>query len=534
MRSKLLLVLAAALALVIAACSKGANSSSGQPPAAGAAAAAQGGAGAPQGGAAGGTAQGGAGARTAAYSGPGAGAPQGGGRRFATISVQAVTVHSGPLVTDNNTAGTVMPVTQSQVAAQVSGVVLKVLHKAGDFVREGTPIIQLDDSALKLAVQNAQAALDNAKINLAIGQQNTTGNTPKLADQLSAAQGALTSAKKTYDSQKALYDLGGISSAQLDTAKSALDNAQANVDAAKAALDQNNSSDTQNIAQLKLAVDQAANQLAITQLSLRNATISAPFAGQIAAVNVTPGAFVSTNTAAFVLVSADKQINFTEPPTDAPTFRIGDGVTFNYAGKSYPVKIMQTPSAPINGVVPMVASVPASVPVSYGTVGTVTYKLTIATGPQIPISALQSRANINFVDTVVNNKAVEVPIVIIAEAGTTAVVQGLNDGDQVIINPPPGLLAGSNVQVVTLPTAGQGAGAPQGGAGAPQPGTGTGRGQRTGGQSGTAAGQGGGQRTGGQAGAANGQSGTGASQRTGSRQGQQGGTSTPPATGGTQ
>jgi multidrug efflux pump subunit AcrA (membrane-fusion protein) len=526
MMMKMRVILAAAIvapAFVLAGCAAATNASSGQAAGSGTqAAASRGGTGA----------QGGAGRQGTLAQGAA-------GRRFAAISVQAVPVLSAPLVTDNDTAGTVMPVTQSQVAAQVSGVVLKVVHKAGDFVAQGAAVIQLDDATLRLSEQNAQAALDNAKINLAMGQQNTSESNPKLADQLQATQGSLTAAQKNYDSQKALYDLGGISSAQLDNAKSALNQAQANVEAAKAALDQNSTADTQNIAQLKLAVDQATNQLAIAQLSLQNATIRAPFAGQLAAVNVTPGMYVNVNTSAFLLVSTDKQISFTEPPTDAPTFRIGDVVQFTYAGKSYPVKLVQTPSAPINSVVPMVASVPASMPVSYGAVGTVTYKLTIATGPQIPLSALQSRANINYVDTIVNGKATEVPVTILAEAGTTAVVQGVQAGDQVVINPPPGLLNGATVQVVALPVAqGQGTttGKPgQGGAGGAQSGQyGGAGGTRTGSSSGggtqtgqngggTQTGQYSGQRTGGQ--------------RTGSRQGQtSGGTatgSTQPATGGT-
>ena len=58
---------------------------------------------------------------TAGQAGPGAkNGGQGNGRRFATIPVQAVTVQAAPLVTDNDTAGTVVPATQSQVAAQVA------------------------------------------------------------------------------------------------------------------------------------------------------------------------------------------------------------------------------------------------------------------------------------------------------------------------------------------------------------------------------------------------------------------------------
>ena len=424
------------------------------------------------------------------------GAGQAGGRRFATITVQAIIVKSAPLVTDNNTAGTVTAVTQSQVAAQVSGVVARVLHRQGDWVTQGAPVIQIDAAALTLAVHNAQSALDNAKINLTMGQQTTAGSEPKLTSQLESVQNALTSAQKNYDSQKALYDLGGISSSALDIAKSQLGQAQANVQGAQLALDQNSTAETQNIAQLKLAVDQATNQLAIAQLNLQNATIRAPFNGQIAVVNVTPGMYLSLNSPSFLLVSTEKQINFTEPPTDSPNFKVGDSVLFTIGGKSYPVRITQTPSAPINGVVPMTASVPASVSAAYGTVGTISYKLTLGTGPQIPLAALQSRADSNFVFTIQNGKAVEAPVIIVAEAGTTAIVQGVNAGDQVIINPPPGLLAGSTVQVLALPAAqGQATGTGQG-QGTGKAGGGTPQGQSTTGKAGQGGQGSGGQRTG--------------------------------------
>jgi multidrug efflux pump subunit AcrA (membrane-fusion protein) len=391
--------------------------------------------------------------------------------------VQAVTVQVGPLVTDNDTAGTVVPVTQSQVAAQVAGVASAVYRKAGDWVKQGALVVQLEDSALTLAIRNAQSVLANAKINLAMGQQTATESNPRLSSQLDSVRTAGAAAQKNYDSQKKLFDLGGISSSQLDSAQSQLQQAQANVQAAQLALDQNRQSDTQSTAQLQLAVDQASTQLEIAQLNMRNAKITAPFAGQIAAVNVTPGTYVGLNTSVFMLVSQDRQINFVEPPADAPTFKVGDMVMFTYAGKGYPVKIIQTPSAPINGVVPMVASIPASAPVSFGAVGTITYKLTLASGPQIPIAALQTRADLNFVYLIVNGKAVEQPITLVAEGGTTAVVKGVDAGMQVIINPPPGLLAGSSVQAISLPSAqGQGSPASVGQQGAGQNGRGAGQG----------------------------------------------------------
>jgi len=261
-----------------------------------------------------------------------------------------------------------------------------------------------------------------------------------------------------------------------------------------------------------LAVQQAANQLALAQLNLQNASIRAPFAGQIAAVNVSPGMYVSQNTAIFLLVSGERQINFTEPPTDAFNFKIGDEVRFTYNGKVYPVRVLQMPSAPINGIVPMVASSPAGLNLPFGSVGTVTYTMAVATGAIVPIASIQTKGNQNYVYAISNATVAQQTIGVIAESGTSAVVSGLKDGDVVVVNPPPGLLIGASVQPFlsdngtqtgAAQTASRPAGAPGGGgqsaAGQRQGGAQTGSAQSSGaaaagvprqGQSGATGGQG--------------------------------------------
>jgi len=397
----------------------------------------------------------------------GAQRPQGqqrqGGRAFAAIPVQAVTVMDGVLSSTNTTAGTVVPVTQSSVASQVAGVALRVVHQAGDWVKQGDVVVQLDDSQLRLSYQAAQAAVQNAKIAYEIGQYNSQQSDPKLQLQVQSAQSALASAQKFSDSQKALYSIGGISASQLDTANAQLQAAQANLEAAKTALDQNTKSGTQTLAQLKLAIDQSEVQVQIAQLNLQNAAIRAPFAGQIAAVQVNPGTYVSLNTTVFILVSAERQIGFNVPPSDAPTLQVGTTVRFSYLGRDVPVAVSQAPSAPINGVVPMVAGLPRSMSLPYGAVGTVTYSLSLARGSIVPIGALQVNEDRNFVYGIVDGKAVMKNVTILAESGTSAAVAGIAAGESVIVNAPAGLLAGSLVQ----PVGGPGAGGGQGGAGQP-------------------------------------------------------------------
>ncbi len=381
-----------------------------------------------------------------AQGGAAQGAP-GARSRGGPIQVQGALVHIGPLVVENGTAGTVLPATQSSVATQVAGVVATVIHKAGDWVKEGDPVIQLDDSQLKLSLQIAQANLENAKINLATGQDTTTQANPKLALQVQSAQSALSSAQKSFDASQAMFKLGGISASALDSAQSQLQQAQANLAAAKTALDQNQKADTQTLAQLKIAVDQATNQLLQAQLNLRNSAIRAPFSGQISAVNVTPGEYVSQNLAAFIIVSRDLEVDFSVAPADALSLKVGTVLRFTYAGKSYPVRVKQAPSAPINGIVPMVASFTGNL--TYGAVGTISYSMTLANGALVPIAALQTNENQDFVYAIRDGKAVNQPITILAESGTAAAVSGLEEGTTVILSPPPGLLPGSAVQAVT-------------------------------------------------------------------------------------
>ena len=166
-----------------------------------------------------------------------------------------------------------------------------------------------------------------------------------------------------------------------------------------------------------------------------------------------PGTYVSLNTPVFILVSSDKEISFNVSPSDAPNLPVNAPVTFTYLGKDYTVRISQAPAAPLNGVVPMVASVPRSVPLPYGGVGTVSYSLTLARGALLPIAALQVNEDQNFVYEIVNGKATVKPLTILAESGTSAAVAGVEDGAMVILNPPAGLLAGSSVQPVSQPGA---------------------------------------------------------------------------------
>lgn len=379
----------------------------------------------------------------------------GGSRRQVSIPVQVTTIPNGTLLADRDTAGVLSPVLQSSVAAPVSGIVAKVLRNAGDWVGDGTIVVQLDDSPLKIALANAQAAVDTAKINLDTAQNTATDSLPRLQLQVDSAQSSVNSAQKTYDSQKALYDLGGISASALDQAAGQLATAKANLESAKLALDQGQkgiaSTPSQNVDALKVALVSAQNNLAQAQYNLDHASIKAPFEGQIATMNANPGMYLGQNSAAFVLVSSAKQVSFGIAPSDAAAMKPGMRMSWENGGTSHPIILKQSPSNPVNGIVPLTASLLKPVSLPFGTIGNVSYLIELGRGAIVPLTSVETLENQNFIFVVNNGRVETVNIAVVAESGTMAVASGATPGMEVVLSPPPGLVAGAQVQVIQTP-----------------------------------------------------------------------------------
>jgi len=378
------------------------------------------------------------------------GGAQGGGRRAPAVQVQAYVARRGELVVERETSGVVSAAVSSQVASKVSGNVARTLRSVGDWVGEGEAVVELDTSALDIALANARTSLEAAKVNLATVLDATDQAGTRLERQLESAKASLSSAQRSYDSQKALFGLGAVSASALDAAESQLAKAKADVESARTALDQNRrglaTSANQNSEALRIAVRTAENNLRQAELNLANASIRSPFAGQIAALNVSPGMYVGQNTAVFSLVSADRVVAFGVAPADSPALPRAAPVEYRYGPATYRLRVRNEPSAPTGGLVPMVAEPVDRLDLPYGAVGAIRYRVSLAAGVIAPIAALESLEGRHYVFAVEEGKAAIRDVTILAESGAEVALSGIGDGTTLVLDAPPGLLAGSAVQ----------------------------------------------------------------------------------------
>jgi membrane fusion protein (multidrug efflux system) len=190
------------------------------------------------------------------------------------------------------------------VSTDVSGLVKSVDVHEGQKVRAGQVLFTLDPQPFQIALENAQAALAQARLDV-----ESTRATYRAAMAQIAAQRAMVNVnQQTYTRYQALAKQNAIAAMQVDTQRAAVLNAQATM----ASLQQNAATQlaklngdpnlpaekTPDFLKAKAAVDEAQRQL-------DHATVRAPFAGTVGEVDsLQPGTLVISALSAFTTTSA--------------------------------------------------------------------------------------------------------------------------------------------------------------------------------------------------------------------------------------
>jgi multidrug resistance efflux pump len=365
-----------------------------------------------------------------------------------SIKVRVVQTQGGALTTTRTTGTTLAPARESQVGATASGKVLEVLVPEGSRVARGQVVLRLDPVNARSALSNAQLALQQAQVNLERAQRTTAGSVSPLQASLDSAQASLEVAQRRYVEGQQLFGAGAISQLELTSLEAAYNQARAAADNARESLARTQRASTEDLALLRLQVQQAQNQLAQARRAVADTEVKAPFAGVVAETFLNPGEFVAAGQRAFRLADTSRlEASFRLPPEDAAGLPPGSRITVLFGGQNYPATIARSSKVPgTDRLVELTAQIEGALPP--GASAQVSYTLTLAQGTLLTSGALQTQGRTTYVYVVQDGRAVRKPVQVLADTGARAAVEGLPAGVQVVFPVPASLNNGDALEVV--------------------------------------------------------------------------------------
>src|SRR5215471_13956862 len=226
------------------------------------------------------------------------------GRLNAAVEVETVRVRTASTASPGAPAGaTILPATgyiitahKIELASKVSGRVAWIGVEKGDKVKQGQPLVRLEDEEFRAHVTEAQGQLNSLKARLlALENGSRPEETARSQADLEQVRADLENARVTLNRTRTLVEQGIL-------AKQQLDDAQARYDAQVARYASFEKSYTlvrtgprrEDIDAMRAQVRQAEGSLAFAQTQLENTVISAPISGVILERNVERGEFVTT------------------------------------------------------------------------------------------------------------------------------------------------------------------------------------------------------------------------------------------------
>ncbi|QQV78581.1 HlyD family secretion protein [Sphingomonas aliaeris] len=163
------------------------------------------------------------------------------------------------------------------VSADVAGRIVEVAVRENQRVKAGDLLFRIDPDPYRIAVEQAEAAVSDAQVQVATLQSSYRGTN---AD-IQAAQDQILAAQQDYDRQAALMKQGFTTRARLQQSEHALQQAKAALGNARASADEARSKLLPGSNGIAPAIAAAQVQRAKATLDLKRTAVYAPYAGTI-------------------------------------------------------------------------------------------------------------------------------------------------------------------------------------------------------------------------------------------------------------
>ncbi|HEY5911417.1 MAG TPA: efflux RND transporter periplasmic adaptor subunit [Verrucomicrobiae bacterium] len=355
-----------------------------------------------------------------------------------------------PMTRTVTVTGTLAAQEKSILSAKVSGRLQELQVDIGSVVHQGDLLAQIEPRDYELGLQQAAAALAQARTALGLvpdGEDDAVEL--EAVSAVRQAKAVLEEATSNQDRVKNLSRSGIASGSEMDTVAAAYKVASSRYQTAL----EDARARTATVAQRRAEYELARKRLA-------DASIRAPFDGAVQSRPAHPGEYVAPGTAIMELVKTDPlRLRLQVPERECALVRTGQAVQLFVEAdtNAYPGRIARLSPALDEGnrMLLVEADVPARGPLRAGLFARAHIILNDREeGLSIPANALSTFAGIEKVVLVESAKAVE-RVVVTGRRGPDwiEIISGIGAGDQVILNPA-GLRTGQPVTVTGIKPAG--------------------------------------------------------------------------------
>ncbi len=331
------------------------------------------------------------------------------------------------------TTGTLAAEDQVTLSAKVAGRVERIDVDLGSRVRRGQPIAQLDQTDFKLRVDQAEAALQQARARLGLPPTATDEQVvPEKTAIVRQARAVLDEARLTRDRSVKLLEQQLIARAQLDTAEANLQVAEGRYQDA-----------LEEVRNRQAVLAQRRSELELARQQLTDTVVLAPVDGAVSQRQASPGEYLGAGAPMATLVRIHPlRLRVAVPEREAISVRTGQLVRLTIDGDAtvYTGRVVRL--APIVQELNRTLTVEAEVPNERGLLRAGAFAraeiVTDVAQPivTVPTSALVVFAGVEKVLVVRGGKTAEVRVQTGRRLGEEVeIVEGLKRGESVVDKP---------------------------------------------------------------------------------------------------
>jgi len=366
------------------------------------------------------------------------------GEAKATRQVKTTAVAETPFGETVTANGTLAAFDQTTVSVKVPGRLSAISVDLGSVVRRGQVIAQIDPEDYRLRVQQAEAAIAQARARLGLSPQGADDAIdPEKTSTIRQARAVYDEAKFNRDRAARLVEQGVIAKAEFDSANSAFKVAEGRYQDAY-----------EEVRNRQGILAQRKSELALAQQQLKDTSVVAPLDGVVQEKRSSVGEYLAAAAPIVNIVRIDPlRLRAEIPERESRTVHTGQDVRVTVDGDAnvYVGKIMRL--SPVIAEQNRILVVEADVrnngtlrPGSFAHAEIVTNDAKMAV--TVPNNAIVTFAGIEKVIVVQNGKALERPITTGRRSPEfTEIVSGVNVGEKVVVDPG-NLQSGQAVEVV--------------------------------------------------------------------------------------